>query len=76
MLKRSAEKRMGTSYVEVEESGFWMRDSILELWLRLAALHIKEQPHESALEAKTREIRNQWLFCVEGVFQRLCSFRP
>jgi len=28
---------MGTSFVEIGGKGFWMQDSILELWLRLLA---------------------------------------
>jgi hypothetical protein len=38
--------------------GFWMRDSTLELWLRLLALHIKDpdQPGDLA-----NAIRNKWL---------------
>jgi hypothetical protein len=39
---------MGTSFVEIGEKGFWMQDSILELWLRLLALHIAD-PDEASV---------------------------
>ncbi|MCG8347770.1 MAG: hypothetical protein MI924_08330 [Chloroflexales bacterium] len=56
---------MGTSYIEVNEQGFWMRDSILELWMRLVALHI-EEPTED--DSQTRRIRDQWLIASRGYF--------
>lgn len=37
---------MGSTLVYIGERGFWMRDGILELWLRFLALHI-EDPVES-----------------------------
>ncbi len=57
---------MGTSFVTVtldenagaDQIGFWMRDSVLELWLRLLALHIPEPVDDSILHY---EIRNHWL---------------
>jgi hypothetical protein len=42
-----------------------MRDGILELWLRLLALHI-EEPTEQ--ESPTRKIRDQWLLASRGYF--------
>ena len=57
---------MGTTFVNVGENGFWLRDSLLELWLRLAALHI-EDPVESGSLATT--IRDQWLIASRGYFQ-------
>jgi hypothetical protein len=57
---------MGTTFVSVDgEKGFWMRDSILELWLRLLALHIKD-PHD--LDSLAAEIRDQWLLASRGFF--------
>jgi hypothetical protein len=38
--------------------GFWMEDALLELWLRLMALHVRE-PGPKADEALA--VRNQWL---------------
>jgi len=45
--------------------GFWMQDSILEIWLRLLALHIRE-PQEYGDIANV--IRNQWLFASRHHF--------
>ena len=47
---------MGTSFVSISGHGFWIQDSLLELWLRLLALHI-EDPVESGGLATT--IRDQ-----------------
>lgn len=49
---------MGSSFVRVGEHGFWMRDGVLELWLRLLALHL-EDPIVGGPEAA--RIRDQWL---------------
>ena len=64
---------MGTSFVTTdEEHGFWMRDSTLEIWLRLLALHIRE-PNDYD-PAKTHEvakrIRDQFLLASKGYFGR------
>jgi hypothetical protein len=49
---------MGTSFVSINDKGFWMQDSILELWLRLLALHVEESPEEEFIG---RKIRDTWL---------------
>jgi hypothetical protein len=56
---------MGSSFVEVNDRGFWMRDGMLELWLRFLALHI-EEPTEA--DAEIRIIRDQWLLASRGFF--------
>lgn len=56
---------MGTTFVGIGDRGFWMRDSILEIWLRFLALHI-EDPVESGSLAT--EIRDQWLLASRGYF--------
>ena len=56
---------MGSSFVEVNERGFWMRDWLLELWLRLLALHLKDPTKEHPLN---REIRDRWLLASRGYF--------
>ena len=56
---------VGTSFVRISDSGFWIQDSLLELWLRLLALHI-EDPVESGAVATT--IRDQWLLASRGYF--------
>ena len=57
--------RVGTTFVYIGEHGFWMRDGILEVWLRLLALHIEESPAETFVG---RRIRDQWLLASRGYF--------
>jgi hypothetical protein len=59
------DKPVGSSFVSISDRGFWVRDSLLELWLRLLALHI-EDPVESGTVATT--IRDQWLLASRGEF--------
>lgn len=65
---------MGTSFVKIldgmtgEEPGFWMRDEMLELWLRLLALHLPE-PAPTELTSATHEIRNKWMLASRGYFK-------
>lgn len=65
---------MGTTYVTLtrdtsgNEPGFWMRDAVLELWLRLLSLHLPE-PTDGGEHAATTPIRNQWLLASRGYFQ-------
>lgn len=60
---------MGTSFVSLEttddenEIGFWMRDSVLELWLRLLALHVPEPDRDN--RKLSYEIRNHWLLASQ-----------
>lgn len=56
---------MGTAFVEIGGKGFWMQDSILELWLRMLALHVEEDPDESPIG---RKIRDGWLLASRGYF--------
>jgi hypothetical protein len=64
---------MGTTFVTLsrevtgKEAGFWMRDGMLELWLRLLALHLPE-PTDSGEHIATVAIRNQWLLASRGYF--------
>jgi hypothetical protein len=64
---------MGTTFVTLsretsgKEPGFWMRDGMLELWLRLLALHLPE-PTDSGEHRATLNIRNQWLLASRGYF--------
>ncbi|HEY4262229.1 MAG TPA: hypothetical protein VGM98_18825 [Schlesneria sp.] len=61
---------MGTTFVSLQrtasedEVGFWMRDGILALWLRLLALQIPESPNDQALGYR---IRKDWLL-ASGVY--------
>jgi hypothetical protein len=64
---------MGTTFVSLsrqpvqDDPGFWMSDSMLELWLRLLARHLPE-PTDSGENSATRDIRNQWLLASRGYF--------
>jgi hypothetical protein len=56
---------VGTTFVSISGHGFWIEDSLLELWIRLLALHV-EDPIESGAVAAT--IRDQWLLASRGYF--------
>lgn len=64
---------MGTTFVTIAERtegtarGFWMSDSVLELWLRLLSLHLPE-PNDLGENQATPEIRNRWLLASRGYF--------
>jgi hypothetical protein len=64
---------MGTTFVTIHEGctgtepGFWMRDEMLELWLRLLALHLPE-PTDNGEHTATFEIRNRWLLASRFYF--------
>jgi hypothetical protein len=57
---------MGSSFVEIDGKGFWMRDGILELWLRLLALHLEDPA--SGQTSVVRTIRDNWLLASRGYF--------
>jgi hypothetical protein len=56
---------MGSSFVSIDGKGFWSRDSILELFLRMLALQI-EDPVEPTEPAAV--IRNNLLLHSRGYF--------
>ncbi|WP_439630215.1 hypothetical protein [Gemmata sp.] len=56
---------MGTTFAGIGDRGFWMRDSILELWLRFLALHVEDPVESGSLAAS---IRDQWLLASRGFF--------
>lgn len=58
---------MGTTFVAIGERGFWMRDGVLELWLRLLALHV-DDPDRSRSATVAGDIRDQWLVASRGYF--------
>jgi hypothetical protein len=80
---------MGTTFVTLageasgNEPGFWMQDGMLELWLRLLALHLPE-PTDRGEHQATIEIRNRWLLASRGYFggcvphhmEEACSTQP
>jgi len=56
---------MGTTFVGIKQNGFWVHDSLLELWLRMAALHIEDTLDKQSL---AHSIRNEWLLASRGYF--------
>lgn len=56
---------MGTTFVGIGDSGFWMSDGLLELWLRFLALHVEDPVESGSLATK---IRDQWLLASRGFF--------
>jgi hypothetical protein len=67
---------MGTTFVTISrgnrerDPGFWMRDGMLELYLRLLALHLPEptDAFEPDQSKAVLSIRNEWLLASIGVF--------
>lgn len=60
---------MGTTFVTADgDHGYWMRDGTLELWLRLLALHLPEQPLSAGVDEPVKKMRNQWLLASSGGF--------
>ena len=64
---------MGRTFVTITEGnignevGFWMRDPMLELWLRLLSLHLPD-PDVTGHNRAAAEIRNRWLLASRGYF--------
>lgn len=56
---------MGTTFVGIGDRGFWMSDTLLELWLRLLALHVEDPVESGSLHTR---IRDQWLLASRGFF--------
>lgn len=56
---------MGTTFVGIGNNGFWMRDGVLELWLRLLALHVEDTPDP---QSPSHAIRTNWLVASRGGF--------
>ncbi|MCI5078345.1 hypothetical protein [Oricola sp.] len=50
---------MGTSFVGIDEKGFWMRDGLLCMWLRLVAVQIRCGANGD--DPLTR-LRNEWMY--------------
>ena len=56
---------MATTFVGIGNHGFWMRDGLLELWLRLLALHLEDPADD---QSPCEAIRSQWLLASRGYF--------
>jgi hypothetical protein len=56
---------VGATFVRLGDHGFWMRDGILELWLRLLALHVEDPVDSGSLATR---IRDGWLLASRGFF--------
>jgi len=61
---------MGTSFVNIGDKGFWINDSLLELWLRLLSLHIEDPNDLDSTDEQSlkTEIRSNWLLQSRGYF--------
>jgi hypothetical protein len=62
---------MGRSFVTTDgEHGFWMRDTVLEVWLRFLALHIREPDDTDSVQTHeaTKCIRDRFLLASTGYF--------
>jgi|GEM_PF-1688060 len=66
---------MGTSFVNIGDNGFWVNDSVLELWLRLLSLHIEDPNDLDSTDEKLlkAEIRDNWLLQSRGYFSGCVS---
>lgn len=53
------------TFVDIAGRGFWVQDSVLELWLRLLALHIEDPPKSGSVAT---HIRDQWLLGSRGQY--------
>ena len=63
---------MGTTFVTADSepdapAGFWISDCLLELWLRLLALHLPE-PVGSDDFQPSKDIRDGWMLASRGHF--------
>ena len=56
---------MGSSFTRFHDKGFWSRDHLLEVWLRLAALNL---PREAYAGGWLRHVRDEWLLQSSGMF--------
>jgi len=57
---------MGTTFVcGGLGDGFWIKDSMLELWLRFASMHIADSVEDQSI---SHRIRNEWLLASRGYF--------
>ncbi len=61
---------MGSTFVDINDFGFWAHDSLLELWLQLVALHLSEPTDSDSPDAHAtvKKIRDQWLVASKGYF--------
>lgn len=56
---------MGSSFTEFRGNGFWSRDFLLEVWLRVLSLHLDDDVH---LPGWQHDLRDKWLLASAGFF--------
>lgn len=56
---------MGSSFTEFRGKGFWCRDPLLEVWLRLLSLHIGDDVYKPGWQ---HDLRDHWLLASAGFF--------
>ena len=61
---------MGSSYTSFKDHGFWSRDGLLELWLKLLAHNL---PKDSPGSEWLKLLREEWLLQSSGIFNGFVS---
>lgn len=61
---------MGNSYTSFKDHGFWSRDGLLELWLKLLANNLPTDIHENEW---LKPVREEWLLQSSGLFNGFVS---
>jgi hypothetical protein len=61
---------MGSSFTNFRGRGFWSRDALLEVWLRVLSLHMGDDVHKSGWQ---HDLRDQWLLASTGCFSGCVS---
>lgn len=61
---------MGSSYTSFKDHGFWSRDGLLELWLKLLANNL---PGGIGANEWLRPVREDWLLQSSGIFNGFVS---
>ncbi len=61
---------MGSSFTRFRGKGFWSRDPLLEVWLRVLSLHLGDDVHKPGWQ---HDLRDQWLLVSTGYFSGCIS---
>ena len=56
---------MGNSFTKFRGKGFWSRDWLLEVWLRVLSLHMGDDVHKPGWQ---HDLRDKWLLLSNGGF--------
>jgi hypothetical protein len=61
---------MGSSFTQFRDKGFWSRDGLLEVWLRIMCLHMEGEAHSPGWQ---HNLRDTWLLASAGYFNGCVS---